>query len=303
MSPTDALTEARQAARRGAVEVALPALRQLAVRGDDAACAWLAELLGFRAAWEECIPNDGRLIANPGAVYAGNVFDDMVRLLGRAGHETGQWAAIARIAVEARRQIDRTISRPHLRTRYFRILDHLRAYAHRRGTPPHELIAIFQPPAWSVLLRRAVAPESPRTREVAYRDAVENVFRYRPDLRDDPDALAMHHFALAQTFDQDDVALRLYDAHGEVLSFDNAVHVARVRARRGEHGRAWEILRAKVSRWWPVDAAQVAPVVLLTDEHLRLLMSRERCELVLASARGPEAQDSAPGSADANCPP
>jgi hypothetical protein len=284
----DSVTEARQAARRGEVDVAIPALRRCAEQGDDAACASLAELLALRGEWGECIPHAGRLIANPGAVYAGNVFDDMVRLLGRAGHETGHWAEIEQLAAAAKVRVDRGVTRPHLRKRYFTILDRLRAYARGRGAAPHELIAIFQPPSWLTRLSAAVAPPSP-PREAAYRDAVDRVFQLRPDLERDPDALAVHYFSLAQTFDQEAEALRLYTEHHALLSFDNAVYVARVWTRRGEPARAWEILSSKLSQWWPMDAAQVAPVVLLTDEHLRTLMSRERRELVLASPRGPEA--------------
>src|SRR5438093_13530073 len=39
---SDPVTEARQAARRGEVDVAIPALRRFADEGDDAACASLA---------------------------------------------------------------------------------------------------------------------------------------------------------------------------------------------------------------------------------------------------------------------
>src|SRR5829696_2670904 len=152
MKAPDPVTEARQAARRGEVEVAIAALRRCAEQGDNGACASLAELLAFRGEWVECIPNAGRLIANPGAVYAGNVFDDMIRLLGCAGRETGQWTEIERLAATARASVDRAVTRPHLRKRYFTILDRLRAYARGGGAPPHELIAIFQPPSWLSLI-------------------------------------------------------------------------------------------------------------------------------------------------------
>src|SRR5437870_8039091 len=47
----DPVTEASQAARRGEVDVAIPALRRFADEGDDAACASLAVLLAFRGEW------------------------------------------------------------------------------------------------------------------------------------------------------------------------------------------------------------------------------------------------------------
>src|SRR5262245_46733062 len=89
---------ARQAALGGDVDAALPVLAACAAAGDDSAAASLAELLAFLGRWEEVIPNAARLIANPFAVAAGNVFDDMVRLLGRAGRQTGAWDRIGAAA-------------------------------------------------------------------------------------------------------------------------------------------------------------------------------------------------------------
>ena len=42
-------------------------------------------------------------------------FDDMVRLLGRAGHETGQWSGIQKLARDAPNKIDRSITEPNKR--------------------------------------------------------------------------------------------------------------------------------------------------------------------------------------------
>ena len=53
----------------------------------------------------------GAVIANPYAVAAGNVFNDMVRLLGRAGHETGAWDRIAAAAGEARTRVEERFRR------------------------------------------------------------------------------------------------------------------------------------------------------------------------------------------------
>ena len=49
--------------------------------------------------------------------------------------------------------------------------------------------------------------------------------------------------------------------------------------------RAWEVLESRLTRWYPVDAAQVLPVVLVTDALLAPLMTRERAELVLRTPR------------------
>ena len=82
---------ARRAALRGEAAEALAVLLQSASAGDASAAASAAELLAYLDRWPEVIANVGALIANPFAVYAGNVFDDMVRLLARAARETGRW--------------------------------------------------------------------------------------------------------------------------------------------------------------------------------------------------------------------
>ena len=193
--PLSLLEQARRAALRGEVDPALAALRALAATGDDGASASLAELLAFRGEWEELIAHAGRLVANPGAVFSGDVFDDMVRLLGRAGHETGEWRRIGEAADAAARQVERTVDRPHLRHRYATILTVLRKYAARRGAPPHELVRVFGPER---------PPASPELCARQHRAAVDHVLDYRPDLEGDPDALAVHLFALARTFRQGD---------------------------------------------------------------------------------------------------
>ncbi len=77
-------------ARRGNVEVALARLQELADAGDAAAAASVAEILAYRGAWQEMVPYATKLLANPGAVYAGNVASDMAALVRRAAHELGK---------------------------------------------------------------------------------------------------------------------------------------------------------------------------------------------------------------------
>jgi hypothetical protein len=50
------------------------------------------------------------------------------------------------------------------------------------------------------------------------------------------------------------------------------------------------VLQPRIRDWYPVDPAQVAPVILLTDRQLAQLETPERWNLVLATARGPATQ-------------
>ncbi len=65
--------KAQAAARSGQTEVALQSLENFAANGDDSAASSLAELYAFLGDWDKVIEKAGRLLANPGAVYAGNV--------------------------------------------------------------------------------------------------------------------------------------------------------------------------------------------------------------------------------------
>jgi hypothetical protein len=284
MATLKTLKKAREAALKGEIQPALDALRGFASAGDDSAAASVAELAGFQGGWDEVIAHAGRLIANPGAVYAGNIFDDMVRLLGRSGHETAQWDVIGSLAVSAKETIGKGVTQEHLRVRYVRILDELGAYAARRGGPPHELVAVFG--------GTGDRPRDPKKEEAAYRDAVDNVHVHRPNLKGKPEELARHLFALAVTYGKEEDALRLHAQHGHAgpFDFDAAVHVAKVLVRRGKPDDAWQAVQAKLAAWIPVDKAQVAPAVLIVDDDLRKIMSPERCKAVLATPRGPAAR-------------
>jgi hypothetical protein len=278
--------KAQAAARCGQTEVALGSLESFSAKGDDSAAASLAELYAFLGQWEKVIPNAGRLIANPGAVYAGNVFDDMVKLLGRAGHCSSKWSRVIEVVTAAMKANDSrdygNKYREPMRKRNDEIFRNLIEYANRQGKPPHELLAIFG-------VRDCMAAMSPQEREEWYWNAVKNVDSLRPDLRKNPQAKAEHFFSLAEGILEDE-ALRLYEAHGAtfVMAWQAAEYVAGIYVRRGNANAAWAAIKSNLSKWWPVGNAQVAPVVLLIDEHLNTLMTPERCQLVLSTPRGPE---------------
>ena len=273
------LKQSRAAALRGEVDAALEGLAYYAAKGDDSAAASLAELYAFLGRWDDVVPNAGRLIANPGAVYAGNVFDEMVPLLGRAGREGADWESIAR---HARTASEHNESRQgmwdRLRDWNRTLLDKLVALAERNGEPPHELV----PPK-----PQPMSDKTERERLEWFENAVANVDTLRPTLKGDEHAKNEHFFALAKRV-LDDKALELYLAHGDsfVMAWQSAEYVAGLYVRRGDPEAAWSALADNVHDWSPVDHAQVAPLSLLIDEELYSLMNRERCDLVLTTPRG-----------------
>jgi len=96
---------------------------------------------------------------------------------------------------------------------------------------------------------------------------------------------------LAGTYGSHRSAVRVYDdgGIGNPLTFDPIAFTASGLARAGRPKEAWQLVESWVRLWWPVDVAQMCPVVLLIDEGLRPLMTAERCAWVLSTPRGPAA--------------
>ena len=288
--------KAQAAARSGQTELALETLEAFAAKGDDSAAASLAELYAFLGQWVKVISNAGRLIANPGAAYADNIFCDMIRLLGRAGHCTTDWESVIRTTEAAskanatrhaelyRGQKDRTGRNiiNNSEQRYEKIFRNLIQYAERNGKPPHELLAIFG-------VRGCMDDMTEQERRAWYDNAVKNAESLRPDLKKNPQAKMEHFFSLAKGVLEEE-ALKLYEAHGKTfgMAWLATEYVAPIYVRRENPDAAWAAIESNLKHWWPVGHSQVAPVILLTDEHLLKLMTSERCQFVLSTPRGPE---------------
>ncbi|MBK9033034.1 MAG: hypothetical protein IPL61_17500 [Myxococcales bacterium] len=244
--------QATQAARRAETQLALEVLTALAGAGDAAAAAAAAELHAFAGAWAEVVPLATALVANPAAVYAGNVFTDQCRLLRRAARELDDPGIIKRAA----------------------------------KVVPANLAARRD----ACLLRDldARAPRPERDARASFADAVATATTGKR-FAGKPEALAAHCFALASVYGLDDELVARWDPGNPGLGFDQAVEVARALARANDLARAWAVLEQRLSDWYPVDVAQVAPVILLVDRWLAPLMTPARCAQVLATRRGGEA--------------
>lgn len=133
---------------------------------------------------------------------------------------------------------------------------------------------------------------SQEQREKKYQDAVKTANTspfLKPHLKK-AYAKAEHVFSVIKDV-WEDKALELYEEHGAnfLMAWEAALYVARAYVRRGNPDAAWTVIEANLSKWWPVAIVQVAPIILLTDEHLNVLMTPERCQVVLSTPRGPEA--------------
>lgn len=205
------------AAREGRIDVALEKLLELHASGDAAASASAAEILAFQGRWDEMVPCAKALLKNPGAVYAGNVIDDM-----------------------------------------------------------------------KDLLKAKKSPPKPGPRARPNRKTFDEAVAEAPTgkrFKGKPRELARHCFWLAVVFNVDDEIIKRWDPKHPSMHFDAAVEVARALVRKKDPNGAWKVLESRLGRWYPVDGAQVLPVVLLTDPLLAPLMTKERTEQVLRTPR------------------
>jgi hypothetical protein len=266
----------QRAARRGQTGQAIAQLRKLAADGDVSSAASLAELCAFRGLWDEVITNLGHVIPNLSAIpffedYPAHLF----QLLARAGHETASWehiSALAGAAVVAEENRESNAM-------YIRWFKTLQEYCERQGQPPHELIYIFG-------MANPVDELSDTERRALYERAVK---RDRARLSKKPLELAVQQFSVARNMKLDDEVLRIYEKSPDVFGFKDALDVSRAYMTRRDAEAAWGVLRSRIHQSvWGLPE-QVAPIILLVDETLRPLMTRERCELVLSTPRGWEA--------------
>ncbi len=252
-TPPSTREKATAQARLGNTELALEALIGFSQRGDAAASASVAELLAFRGEWERLTSFAVDFLAHPNAVGAGNVFTDTCLLVRRAAQQLGTPGLIKR-AVAAAPAARRDMARACL-------IDG-RPLERSDTAGPDELAQYHE-----------AAADAARSKRFAGK----------------PDALARHVFALAEVYEAHDEMVAQWPSKAHLLDFDQAVATARVLARRNRLDDAWHLLEPMLRTWWPVDDAQVAPVVLLYDPELAPIMTPARCAQVLASPRGPEA--------------
>lgn len=273
----------QQAARRGQTSTAMRILRRRAAAGDDSSAASLAQLCAFLGQWDEVTTYMGPVILNLGAIrdfedFPGQLF----RLLGRAGHETGRWNEISKLAdaaIAAERKRSDGKYPEHVVNSLIQWFKNLKAYCKRRGKPPHDLTRVY-----------AVADPIEQMTKAQRRKTYDNAVKeHGSRLRDKPAEFASYRFSVARNFGLDDEMLRVFEETSLTLRYDDLLEVCRAYMRRKNPQAAWDLLRDRISSSVNGLPEHVAPIILLVDDELRPLMTPERCELVLATPRGREA--------------
>lgn len=262
------LKAAHARALAGDCEGARAAFEPLAAAGSTVASAALAQLAAYRFDWPEVLRHASAFFEDTSQVSASNIFEDLVRLLGAAGRRGQPWSEISVVAKKAAK------ATPKNQTDTLKILERLDDYAKREGKGDQELIAIFEtnnaPPKHENYVVAMAKHEAEKKKKK-------------------PEVWAQRAFSLANAFREDDEMLRLFDAHAKHLGFAAAVDAARVAGRRGDLERAWRLIEPKLGGFWPIDLAQVLPVILIGDPAFAAMIDEKRAAKICKTPRGSKA--------------
>lgn len=265
---------AQQAALRGEVDTALAEYESLQKAGDTAAHAALAEIAAFQGRWKDVMRHASAVVRDPTSVHTLNVYIDMIQLVAVAGLNLEKWAELGRIANDALGALGDDESW----SGYDTAAEGLVEFAAAKG----KASAAWPTGLWDTL------PEAERIAK--YEAAMDKLTKKKRKFKT-PEARLDHCVAVARNCVHYEAAVALHDETGALPDlFDLVVFVASGLARADRPDDAWAAVRAKLGHWWPVEDTQVTPVALLTDQALRPLMTSERCEEVLHTPRGPQAE-------------
>lgn len=265
--------QAQALALRGDTDAAVAALQDLKRGGGDAASASLAVIAAFRYQWSDVLSHAEVIFGAPSCIDTLNVYTDMVQLTARAAASLGNWSDVQDFAKTALKKL-KGIEDNEAHAEAVRRLARLAA---RKG----EGARFTLEDADATLAKRQ-----------ARFDAALVKLAKEPKKRFKTSADRLDHlFGLACVLDYHGGAVQVFDEERALPNiFDNVAFAASALARVGRTDEAWNAVHTKLPSWWPVEATQIAPVVLLADWALSEVMTPERCELVLRCPRGPGAE-------------
>lgn len=261
---------AQRFALQGDIESAAAELSSLQRRGDIGASASLAEIAAYKGEWKEVLQRVEVVFAAPSSLDTLNVYQDMVLLVARAGMELKKWPEIRRLAKFALTKL--TKKQEH--EAHVEAVLELSNFAGRDGEGSY-----------------VSQDESEERRKARFEAGLDKLAKNTKKRFKKPADRLDHLFGLASVYGYYPGAVAIYDQEKDLPTlFDNVAFAASGLARCGRTDEAWRAIRSRVHLWWPVEVTQIAPVVLLTDDAIKPLMTPQRCKEVLGTPRGPEAK-------------
>lgn len=273
MARLTARQRAQKKALSGQWEEALAEYEALEEGGDTAANAALAELAAYQGRWKDVTRYASAILREPQSIQTLNVYDDMVQLVALAGLKQRKWAPMKKLAEAALAELDED----DRESGHGGAVEGLIEFAAAKGKastgwPTH---------GWDT------RSEDER---IAKYDAAMNKLAKKKKKFKNAEAKLDYCVAVADTCGYHEAAVELYDETEALPNlFDLVLFIATGLVLADREDEAWDVIVSRLDRWWPYEDTQLVPVALLSNETLRSLMTEERLEEVLATARGPEA--------------
>ncbi|MCC6643649.1 hypothetical protein IT411_02770 [Candidatus Peregrinibacteria bacterium] len=264
-----ALNKARVNILNGEYEQELLVVEQAAQAGDVTASASLVYLYSYLGRWKDLLEPAVATLNEIEVYFTANVFDETVMALATAAQKTGDWAGILSY-------LQKNIKIKTLHNREQKVLKKLFTYLKAKGKTEDKVFPIVDMPE-----------SSPAEKAAHYRNAVDNVFEYKPKLKDPKKKVELegHLLALAIAFDQDDEIVRRFNPKNMYHGYEEAIRVARIHAKNNKPDLAWEIIRDNVQRWWPVDRVQLMPMEPISEDCFADFMTEENCLKLLKTPK------------------
>lgn len=270
MARLTALEQAQSLALKGHIDEALSKLQTLKATGKTNACAALAEISGYRRQWREVLEHVRCALGDPSALDTLNVYSDLALLAARAGDELGDWPAVMSIAQSAASALSND---PGDQTRLSVAL-RLADAAERRNVQALVIDSVD-----AADLRRA-----------KFEAAVQKMAQTKMKFRSESDRLD-HLFGLARAYRYPAGAVEVFTNEGRLPAlFPNVVFAASALVGQQRPDDAWLAIRSSITGWLPIAPTQIVPVALIGDTALFSIMSVDRCEELLRTARGSAAE-------------
>lgn len=249
---------AQAKALAGETDAAEDAFADIVKRGKPYAAVALAEIAAFRGDWPAAFAHVETAFGAFADVRTGNVERSLILLAVRAARETGRVPELGRIAA---------LASPGARGSLPALLEKLTELA---SNPDHEF----------------VMPKPLRLGGRAKFDKAIAEMDGRPFASEE--ARGDEVYVTAELYDEYDGAVELF-SKGEPLPgrFPNALFLAKALAKAKRDDDAWGVIEARIERFWPAEVVDIAPTELVVDRDLARVMTSPRCEMVLATPRGP----------------
>jgi len=253
---------ARAKALQGDADAAM-ALLTADAAADPTAAASLMQLHAFRGQWEEVVRLGLPLVDRFDAFDTMNVYKETVALVAWAGVN-----GVPLRAVELKQRIKKESPRP--------VQIQLQNAA-KVLSDPKKYGRIFL----------SDADPDPK----GYASAVEVMRKSEPKLWSAGNAAALTErlLGIARACGDQKQALQLVLGDTSKVSFEQGAFVAEALVKKKDLKGAWSFLEPRLGTWWPLDIAQVAPVLLLINPELNRLMTPDHRLEVLSTPRGFEA--------------